>query len=66
LVKLHKEERLSFKNVITFNWDEYYPMAKENSQSYGYFMHQYLFDHIDVLPEYINIPNGTIAQDKIQ
>ncbi len=66
LVRLHKEEGLSFKNVITFNLDEYYPMAKENTQSYWYFMHQHLFDHIDILPENINIPIGTIAQDKIQ
>ncbi len=61
LVRLHKEEGLSFSNVVSFNLDEYYPMTRENNQSYHYFMHQHLFDHIDINPENINIPNGTIA-----
>ncbi|WP_233098653.1 glucosamine-6-phosphate deaminase [Aureibaculum flavum] len=63
LVRMHKEEGLSFKNVITFNLDEYYPMEKENIQSYYYFMHDHLFDHIDILPENIYIPDGTIEKD---
>ncbi|QCX39332.1 glucosamine-6-phosphate deaminase [Aureibaculum algae] len=63
LVRMHIEEGLSFKNVITFNLDEYYPMEKENIQSYYYFMHDHLFDHIDILPENINIPDGTIDTD---
>ncbi|MFI0490409.1 glucosamine-6-phosphate deaminase [Flavobacterium sp.] len=61
LVRMHKEEGLSFKNVITFNLDEYYPMTKENNQSYFHFMHQHLFNHIDISPENINIPDGTVA-----
>ncbi|MEN8187599.1 MAG: glucosamine-6-phosphate deaminase [Bacteroidota bacterium] len=65
LVRMHKEDGLSFKNVITFNLDEYYPMEKENTQSYWYFMHIHLFNHIDILPENINIPSGTVASDKI-
>ena len=65
LVRLHKEEGLSFKNVITFNLDEYYPMNPENTQSYWYFMHEHLFNHIDILPENINIPSGTIKSDEI-
>ncbi|WP_394336464.1 glucosamine-6-phosphate deaminase [Aureibaculum luteum] len=63
LVRMHNEEGLSFKNVVTFNLDEYYPMEKENIQSYYYFMHDHLFDHIDILPENINIPDGTIEKD---
>ncbi|SFT14884.1 Glucosamine-6-phosphate isomerases/6-phosphogluconolactonase, partial [Zhouia amylolytica] len=47
LVRLHKEEGLSFENVVTFNLDEYYPMTKQNVQSYHYFMHEYLFNHVD-------------------
>jgi glucosamine-6-phosphate deaminase len=58
LIRLHKKENLSFKNVVTFNLDEYYPMKKDNVQSYNYFMHEYLFNHIDILPENVNIPNG--------
>lgn len=65
LVRMHQDEKLSFQNVITFNLDEYYPMEKENTQSYWYFMHEHLFDHVDILPENINIPNGTIASDKV-
>lgn len=58
LIHLHKNEKLSFKNVVTFNLDEYFPMTKDNVQSYFYFMHEYLFNHIDILPENINIPDG--------
>ena len=61
LVRMHKEEGLSFSNVITFNLDEYYPMIKENNQSYFHFMHQHLFNHIDISPKNINIPDGTVA-----
>jgi len=60
LVRMHNEEQLSFANVITFNLDEYYPMEKSNIQSYFYFMHEHLFNHVDILPENINIPNGSI------
>ena len=65
LVRMHKEEGLSFKNVITFNLDEYYPMHKSNTQSYWYFMHEHLFNHIDILPENIHIPNGEIPSSEI-
>lgn len=65
LVRLHQEEGLSFKNVITFNLDEYYPMTKENIQSYWYFMHEHLFNHIDILPENINIPSGEVSSEEI-
>ena len=61
LVRMHREEDLSFFNVISFNLDEYYPMKKENNQSYHYFMHQHLFDHIDIKPENVHIPDGTVA-----
>ncbi len=65
LVRMHKEEGLSFANVITFNLDEYFPMKKEDVQSYHYFMHEHLFNHIDILPENIHIPNGTISTDDV-
>ena len=65
LVRMHKEEGLSFSNVITFNLDEYYPMEKENMQSYFYFMHEHLFNHIDILPENINMPDGTIHSNNL-
>lgn len=65
LVRMHKEEGLSFANVITFNLDEYFPMKKEDKQSYHFFMHYHLFDHIDIKPENIHIPDGTIPQEEL-
>ncbi|MBY0433014.1 MAG: 6-phosphogluconolactonase, partial [Cyclobacteriaceae bacterium] len=64
LVKLHKAG-LSFKNVITFNLDEYYPMQPHSLQSYVRFMREHLFDHIDIPQKNINIPDGTISKDKV-
>ena len=65
LVRMHKEEGLSFQNVVTFNLDEYYPMQPTMEQSYVHFMREYLFDHIDIKPENINIPDGTVDMDHI-
>jgi len=65
LVRMHKEEGLSFENVVTFNLDEYYPMDKNSVHSYHYFMHQHLFNHIDINPENINIPCGTIPLNEL-
>ena len=62
LVRMHREDGLSFKNVVTFNLDEYFPMQPNELQSYVRFMHEHLFDHIDILPENINIPDGTLAK----
>jgi glucosamine-6-phosphate deaminase len=66
LVRLHKEEGLSFANVVTFNLDEYYPMERNNIQSYWHFMHEHLFDHVDIQPENINIPDGNISNEDLQ
>ena len=65
LVRMHKEDGLSFANVISFNLDEYYPMEKGNIQSYDYFMKEYLFNHVDILPENINIPNGMVTAEEL-
>ena len=65
LVRMHKEEGLSFANVICFNLDEYYPMEKSNVQSYDYFMREHLFNHVDILPENINIPDGTVSDEAL-
>lgn len=65
LVRMHKEEGLSFKNVITFNLDEYYPMQRTARQSYWRFMHEYLFDHVDILAENIHIPDGTVQMEQV-
>jgi len=65
LVRLHKEEGLSFKNVVTFNLDEYYPMNPGADQSYVKFMNKHLFGHIDIPKENINIPDGTLREEEI-
>lgn len=65
LVRMHREEGLSFQNVITFNLDEYFPMEKGDMQSYHYFMHEHLFDHIDIIPENVHIPDGTVSQEEL-
>jgi glucosamine-6-phosphate deaminase len=65
LVRMHKEEGLSFKNVITFNLDEYYPMQPTATQSYVTFMKENLFNHIDIPKENIHIPDGTLQKEEI-
>ena len=65
LVRLHKEEGLSFKNVITFNLDEYYPMEPDSVNSYVRFMKELLFDQVDILPKNYNIPDGTLSKEEI-
>src|SRR5688572_22688983 len=50
LIRLHKEDGLSFKNVIVFNLDEYYPIDSNALQSYHRFMRVNLFDKIDIDP----------------
>lgn len=65
LVRLHREEGLSFANVITFNLDEYYPMQPAELQSYVRFMHEHLFDAIDIDPQQVHIPDGTVAPEQV-
>ena len=65
LVRLHKEEGLSFQNVVTFNLDEYYPIDPSALQSYHRFMREYLFDHIDIPKDQVHIPDGTLAIEDI-
>jgi glucosamine-6-phosphate deaminase len=66
LVRMHKEEGLSFKNVITFNLDEYYPLEREAFQSYWSFMHRHLFSHIDIDKNNIHIPNGELPKEDVK
>ncbi|WP_407534838.1 glucosamine-6-phosphate deaminase [Elizabethkingia miricola] len=65
LVRLHKEEGLSFNNVVTFNLDEYYPMLPNEPQSYVTFMNENLFNHVDVPKENIHIPDGSIKEEEV-
>ncbi|MBT1686371.1 glucosamine-6-phosphate deaminase [Dawidia soli] len=65
LVKMHQKEGLSFKNVYTFNLDEYYPMQPDTLQSYVRFMNEHLFNHIDIPKNQVHIPDGTLPKDKV-
>ncbi len=62
LVKLYNEGRIDFKDVVTFNLDEYCGLPDENDQSYHYFMDKNLLSKVNVAPENINIPSG-VAED---
>lgn len=62
LVRLHREEALSFANVTTFNLDEYYPLAPTHALSYRSYMHAELFAHVDLDPARTHLPSGTVAE----
>lgn len=64
LVKMH-QQGLSFKNVYTFNLDEYYPVLPTSLQSYVRFMNEHLFNHLDIPRKNIHIPDGTLPKDEI-
>jgi len=66
LIRMHKEEGLSFKNVVTFNLDEYYPMKPQAEQSYVRFMKENLLDHIDINFDNVHIPDGTLSLEEVQ
>jgi glucosamine-6-phosphate deaminase len=61
LVELHRQGKVSFKNVVTFNMDEYVGLGEDHPQSYHYFMWHHLFSHVDIPPENVNILNGNAA-----
>ncbi|MDB4917129.1 MAG: glucosamine-6-phosphate isomerase [Gemmatimonadetes bacterium] len=66
LIRLHREEGLSFANVVTFNLDEYYPMAPDNMHSYHRFMWENLFDHVDIPHEQVHILPGNVPREEVE
>ena len=66
LVRMHKEEGLSFNNVITINLDEYYPIPRNAYQSYWSFMHRHLFDHVDIDPKNIYLPSSEWTKEELK
>lgn len=58
LIRMHKEEKLDFSNVITVNLDEYIGLAPDHPQSYHYFMNEKLFSHINIEPNNTHVPDG--------
>lgn len=66
LVRMHKEEGLSFSNVVSFNLDEYYPMEPDSVNSYVRFMKEQLFNHVDIIPENCFVPEGRLTKEEIR
>ena len=65
LVRMHRDEGLSLANVVTFNLDEYFPMQPQELQSYVQFMHEHLFNHVNIPESNIHIPDGTIRHEDV-
>jgi len=65
LIRLHREEGLSFAHVVSFNLDEYYGLSPDHPESYHRFMRDQLFDHVDIPEENIHIPDGTVPLEQI-
>ncbi len=65
LIRLHREEGLSFRRVVTFNLDEYYGLPPTHAESYWRFMHEQLFDHIDIPRENAHVPDGQVERGRV-
>src|SRR6202047_2587710 len=65
LIRLHRDEGLSFRNVITFNLDEYYGLPPHHPESYRHFMEVQLFNYIDVPQENVHVPDGQIPRSEV-
>ena len=65
LIRLHREEGLSFWNVVTFNLDEYYGLPAKHPESYRRFMDLQLFEHVDLPKENIHVPDGTVPRSEV-
>src|SRR5437764_2164219 len=61
LVRMHERGELDFSRVMTFNLDEYVGLPSNHPQSYGYFMEENFFRHVNVQPQNINVPSGTTS-----
>ncbi|MCZ8203664.1 glucosamine-6-phosphate deaminase [Gemmatimonas sp.] len=66
LIRLHREEGLSFRHVVTFNLDEYYPMRRDSIHSYHRFMWENLFSHVDIDPAHVHIPDGSLPRADVE
>ena len=65
LIRLHREEGLSFSNAVTFNLDEYYGLPAEHPESYRHFMEVQLFKHIDLPKQNIHVPDGMVPRSEV-
>ena len=65
LVKRHHEGQISFRNVSVYSLDEFYPIRSTEQQSRNYRIHEEFLNHIDILPENVHIPDGTVPEDRV-
>jgi glucosamine-6-phosphate deaminase len=65
LIRMHREEGLSFRGVVTFNLDEYYPMERESIHSYHRFMWENLFKDVDIDPADVHLPRGDVPRERV-
>jgi glucosamine-6-phosphate deaminase len=63
LVAWHRTGEVSFRNAVTFNLDEYYPISPLDPQSYRSYMHRHLFAHVDLAPNHAHVLDGTVPLD---
>ena len=66
LIRMHRDEGLDWADAVTFNLDEYYPMAPGNLHSYHRFMWENLFEHVNVDPAGVHIPRGDLPRDELE
>ncbi|HMC66810.1 MAG TPA: glucosamine-6-phosphate deaminase, partial [Gemmataceae bacterium] len=66
LIRLHRESGLDFSRVITFNLDEYFPMSPDDPQSYRLWMNETLFNHVNIPPQNIHVPDGTVPLNAVE
>ena len=62
LIRLHRQDGLDLSHVVTFNLDEYWPIEPAAIQSYHLWMHENFFKHVNIRPENIHIPSGTVGE----
>lgn len=65
LVKRYKAGEVSFANVAVYSLDEFYPILPNERQSRNYRIHEELLDHVDIRPENINFPDGTLPREEL-
>ena len=65
LIRMHREEGLDFSSVVTFNLDEYFGIDRDRLQSYHRWMDEHFFNHVNIRPENIHIPDGSVSPDAV-
>jgi glucosamine-6-phosphate deaminase len=66
LIRLHRESGLDFSRVVSFNLDEYFPMPGDDPHSYRRWMQEAFFNHINILPQNVHVPDGTVKPEDVE